>query len=279
MENRNRAEGWQYAKISGHENEYRVSKLLKEDKIYSDSILKKMDRYGNSIVNIKYGGLHEENVISIFDDFTKSKTDLSLYLNNEERINISLKKSEGGQVFLISKERFIRGFEFQFNTKIPELVKKGIYLFWSGKNNPSLKNIINSYGTNFKNYEERKNRLTASTLYNYNPIIYEELLSWFKENIFNITIFCFSIGLSTDINSFAQYIWFKNLVDIGYQGMDEIFFIEKIAEQSEKYFNLIKYGSKNGGTTIILPFGSVQWHQNQLQFRHDLRSIKTIINI
>lgn len=278
MINRNRAEGWQYAKLSGHENEYCVSELLVNDIHYTNFFLKRLNKSTFSIQKVKYGGLHEESVLSIFNDLTKSKTDLSVYLNNEERINFSLKKSEGGQVFLINKERFINGFEKMFNTTISESVKQAIYLFWSGKNDPSLNNIINSYNSNFKNYEIRKNRLTASTLFNYDSTLYYNLLTWFRENIYNLTIFCFATGLSIDRKSYSHYVWFKNLVDNN-KNMDELFCIENIARQSYLYNSIINYGTRNGGTTIVLPFGSVQWHQNQLQFRHDLKSIKAIMNI
>ncbi len=275
MINRNRAEGWKYAKISGHENEYLVAELLENDKEYAKKFLECINLKNYFINEIKFGGLHEESVISIFDDLTKSKTDLSIYLNNYERINFSIKKSTGGQVFLISKERFIDGFEKMFKTVINEDVKNAIYLFWSGKNDRPLDKLINYYGQDFKDYELRKNRLTATTLYNYDDILYNKLLDWFKENIYEITIFCFKTGLSIDEYSYADFVWFKNLVDDNY--MDEIFDIELVAQKSFEYRKLINYGKKNGGTTIILPFGSVQWHQNQLQFRHDLKSIKRIV--
>ena len=39
----------------------------------------------------------------------------------------------------------------------------------------------------------------------------------------------------------------------------------------------IKFGSRMGGSTILLPFGFVQWHQHAMQFHHRLKSIKELI--
>lgn len=37
------------------------------------------------------------------------------------------------------------------------------------------------------------------------------------------------------------------------------------------------YGYKNGGTTIQLPFGFVQWHQSSMQFHHSFDKIRNIL--
>ena len=52
--------------------------------------------------------------------------------------------------------------------------------------------------------------------------------------------------------------------------------IKDIAELSKKYSNKIWYGKKNGGSTISLPFGFVQWHQGKIQFHHNLESIQEL---
>ena len=38
------------------------------------------------------------------------------------------------------------------------------------------------------------------------------------------------------------------------------------------------YGTKNGGTTIQLPFGHLQFHQGGLQFHHNYEKIKELIS-
>lgn len=273
---RNRAEGWHYAKLSGHENEYLIAKELKSNPDFANQLLLQIEKKGNKIIDISYGGLHETSVSSVLNDFTKSKTDLTLFLNDNSKINISLKKSISGQVFLISKERFISGYCKMFDCKITDEVINAINLFWSNSKDDSLQDIIKYYASDYSNYEIKKNRLTASTLKQYNENLYNILLSWIKENIYNITFFCFSTGLSNDIDSYSDYVWFKNLVDPNLSHLNHIYNIKKLAYKSSLFSNVINYGVKNGGTTIILPFGSVQWHQGKLQFRHDLNNINYI---
>ena len=43
-------------------------------------------------------------------------------------------------------------------------------------------------------------------------------------------------------------------------------------EEKETFF-----GTTNGGTTIQLPFGFVQWHQHQMQFHHNYYKIKILL--
>ena len=40
----------------------------------------------------------------------------------------------------------------------------------------------------------------------------------------------------------------------------------------------ITYGNNNGGTTIQLPFGFVQWHKGQMQFHHSYEKIRNLLN-
>ena len=66
---------------------------------------------------------------------------------------------------------------------------------------------------------------------------------------------------------------------LGEDDTDEIFDIEDICKISKNNANTeIMYGTTNGGTTIQLPFGFVQWHQHQLQFHHQYCKIKKLLN-
>ena len=107
MENqRNRAEGWKYAKLSGHRNEAKIKNLFDNEEYKN----KFSERLGvTSIVSASIGGLHEVDVDCILGGKTKSKTDLKLTLKDKSSLNFSIKKSAGGQVFLIGVERFNNG--------------------------------------------------------------------------------------------------------------------------------------------------------------------------
>lgn len=150
-----------------------------------------------------------------------------MYLQNGKKINISIKKDRQGQVFLIGIDSFIKGFELQYNTIIPNDVKRAIQLYFGSAED--IPEIIKKYSSSKnKDLELRKHRLVADTLREYDPKLSEELLSLFKDNI---------------------------------KGPD------------------IYYSKVNGGSTIQLPFGFVQWHSHkktilgQLQFHHDYEKI------
>ena len=99
MEHRDRATGWKHAKLSGHKNEDLVKIRLDTDEEFATSLLKRIDKPYAHILHTTIGGLHETNVPSVNGRKTKSKTDLKIYLDTNEVINISIKKSWWTSVF------------------------------------------------------------------------------------------------------------------------------------------------------------------------------------
>ena len=76
----------------------------------------------------------------------------------------------------------------------------------------------------------------------------------------------------------AEFLWYKNLVDEELKDLDSIFKIKKLCEACKNDTDIkIVYGTKNGGTTIHLPFGSLQWHQGKMQFRHNFNKITELL--
>ncbi len=280
MENRNREEGWQYAKLSGHKNELLIKELLENDSKYSINFLKRINRKNINIKEVVIGGLHETNFPSVNENKTKSKTDLKIFLENREIINISIKKSLAGQVYLVSSEIFIKTFEKQFNKIIPDNVKKAINLFWAGNPKealPIIENYADKSKKEFYDSQIRHQSLNATTLKRYSSDMYDELLNWFYNNISEITKLSFSMGAVAVQNEWSDYIWYKNLVDHGVT-IDAIFSIDELCNAIKHLScHYICYGEKNGGTTIQLPFGFVQWHQSKLQFHHNYEKIANII--
>jgi hypothetical protein len=281
MIDRNRSEGWKHAKISGHENEDKVENLLQNNSSYQLSFLKRIGKPEERITNIKIGGLHEKNVPCIFNgETTKSKTDMYVTLSDGSNYNISIKKSLSGQVYLIGIDRFIKGFEMQYDTIIPDNIKRAISLFWGSA--PDTIDIVNKFGTSQKEYETRKHRLTAYTLRRYNNTLYDELLTWFRENIYNISDFCFSKGLAKNPEDWANVIWYKN--EIGETSVDDIYLLDDLCTKIQKNsVNKTFYGNIGGGTTIQLPFGFVQWHSpskkipGDMQFHHKHDEISNLL--
>lgn len=273
---RNRSTGWKHAKLSGHANESELEYRINSNQNQFDSLCTRILGVESLTGSVEIGGLNETNVSSILGNTTKSKTDMKVNLKGYKSINISIKKSLGGQLYLIKTSRFIDGFEKHFKTEIPEDVKIAMMIFWGEHKN--IINIVDKFGEKdnikIKNYENRKHRLVAKSLLAHNEIIASNMIDWFKKNIENITLFCFSYGLASEPSDWANYIWYKNLVDD--KNYDYIFEIEDISKSSGGNSNFIDFGNINGGTTIQLPFGFVQWHQGQMQFHHTYNKILNI---
>lgn len=279
MENRDRASGWQYAKLSGHENEAILKDLLMNDPETQFDFLKKVGKAGNKVVYVAVGGLCEKDVPCIFEgEKTKSKTDMKVLLNDGSLYNVSIKKSLAGQVYLIGANRFIAGLERQYGIYISEPVKRAIFLFWGYSDD--ILSIVDAYGTQ-KPYETRKHRLVGDTLKLYDKNLYQLLIKWFSKNIAIITDFCFSRGLAKNPNDWANVVWYKNA--LGENNVDDIFFLPNLYKKIKKIDeSAIEYGDKGGGTTIQLPFGFVQWHSpkktipGDMQFHHNYLKIANL---
>lgn len=280
VEHRDRASGWQHAKLSGHKNEDLVKKLLDSDSEYAFNFLSRIDCSCSTIVNTSIGGLHETNVPSVIGRRkTKSKTDLKVFLNDNKIINVSIKKSLFGQVYFVRAGLFIETFEKQFNRKIPETVKRAICLFWAAADDAVeiIKKYADTSNIQIYNLQLRHKSLNAMTLKAYNQQLYDELLKWFIDNAYEIALLSFSMGAVRDKEEWSDFIWYINL--LGENNVDAIFSIEKLCcavRNSAK--DKTNYSSKNGGTTIQLPFGFVQWHQRQLQFHHSFDKIVEILS-
>ena len=91
IKQRNRSEGWTFAKLSGHKNETRLAKLINKNAEYRNQLQKRLN-IKEEIINCKEGGIFEKNIKDIFGKTTKRKTDLILNCKNNIFVNISLKK-------------------------------------------------------------------------------------------------------------------------------------------------------------------------------------------
>lgn len=279
MSQRNRESGWKHAKLSGHTNEEFVKNLLDMDKNYRKDFMKRIHFADEVIEDISIGGLREKNVPSVLGKKTKNKTDLILVCKSGKTITISIKKSLGGQVYLVRAGLFIEIYEKQFGEKIPANVQRAINLFWSATDD--AKEIISKYAdksdTKSYNLQMRHNSLNASTLKSYNKELYDALLNWFRKSAYNLTKLAFSMGAVKNSEEWSEYVWYVNL--LGENKTDAIFYIKDLCNAAKKFSaGTTYYGTTNGGTTIQLPFGFVQWHQKQLQFHHSFDKISSLLN-
>ncbi len=76
----------------------------------------------------------------------------------------------------------------------------------------------------------------------------------------------------------TKVLWYKN--ELSENDLDDLFLIDEIKKKLPKN---AEFGNRNGGTTIQLPFGFVQWHSptkvipGSIQFHHNYIKIKELM--
>lgn len=278
---RDRAEGWKHAKLSGHENEGKIEDLVRNDTRFQGRLLSRLGFAGRKVLRVSGGGLGESHVQSVFrnGEPTTPKADMYLDLDDGGRLTFSIKKCLSGQVYLVTGENFIEAYEAHY-AAIPDPVKRGIRLFWGGAADTA--EIIDKFGTR-KDYENRKRRVVADTLRAYDPRLHSEFLKWFVVNASNVTDLCFARGGAKNPSDWAQFVWYRN--ELGETSVDSIYRISDICKAAQD--TAVRdtfFGRVNGGSTIQLPFGFVQWHSPQktfpgsMQFHHRFESVAQIVS-
>lgn len=271
---RNRAEGWKYAKLTGHENERSLAEQTQEDAAIRQRLLDCAHLSEVSVTGVQYGGLYETDVPCVLGGKTKSKTDLWLELSNGGRLNVSIKKDPDGQVFLIGIDRFLAGFEQQYQIKIDHQVRRAISLYFGSA--ADTLDVLQSIGS-ASALEFRKHRLVAKSLRRYDETLYHLLLSWVNINRAELFDFCFSKGLAKCPEDWADIVWYKNTIEA--HSFDRMIYLPDLAVRMPA---TATYGPRNGGSTIQLPFGFVQWHSprkvipGQIQFHHSYQKLTAI---
>jgi hypothetical protein len=283
---RDRAEGWQWAKTSGHLNEKLLAQLLTEDETFGREIGRRV--FGRDVglaVEVNGGGAGAGHVADIFGSHTSGKPDICVRWNQSEPVNFSIKKSMSGQVFLTSVERFFRGYEHHFEESVPERVATMMRLFigvdpqecdlvMRGKSYLGPKSRGND-----KLQEQHQHRLLGVTLDRYFPVDWNATLNWLDMRCRQIADFAFARGYAQNQSDFATHVWY--FVPDGEKVLiNQIFPISEIIRNSALTSNRVAVGPRNGGSTIVFPFGFLQMHSpyvhNQIQFHHQYEKIGTL---
>ena len=274
MNQRNRSSGWKYAKLSGHTNEENIRNHINDNKDFRKELEILLQA---NIQEAKSEGRKGKKVESVFQKLTPSKTDLKVISKNKV-FNISIKKSKGGQVSLITVKRFIQGMNRHFSIELTSRELQAINLFFGDDPN-QIKKIINSPETSqidpkIKAYERRTQRLTIKSIELYDEDLPSTLLNFFVNYSKEIFLFCFSRGLAANSEDLAEYLWYINTIE-ECDNYNQLFKIDNIASKIE-FSNIYGFGSRGGGTTIQLRFGFVQWHLGQMQFHHGFEKISNL---
>lgn len=280
---RTRSQGWVHAKRDGHANENSFAEQILNDAV----LLSQFEQYMEDIpdsseIEVEVDG--SKHVLSIFGDSTTSKVDLSIRWGNGKRLNLSIKKSENGQVWLVSVPRFLEAMEFHLGNKIDERVRIGLSLFIGGSNIIGIEELyeeaIRSDKRKSERYlqlEERQSRLVAQSLMTNHHSLWEATLGFFNTNIELITHLSFAKGLAVSEDDAADIIVYNKL-----KGGPKLYLTSNLKHSSKNYIDVrpITPGPKNGGSTLLLPTGFLQMHhpqnENLMQFHHQHKKIAVL---
>jgi len=279
MSQRNRSSGWKFAKITGHMNEDELADQLRNDRIFARKTGERI--FGTDqgdIVEVEAGGISAVKVPSVLGGTTTGKTDLVAIWPTGKTARISLKKSLEGQAYLIGVDRFCQGYEKQYGIKVPDEVATFLSLFVGGDFN-ILEDFLRGrprIGPSLPRHhgellEIHQNRLTLATINEYAPELVTSTVDWMSQSLENLCDFILSKGLASQTIDHATTIWYWSPL----KKIDEMYSINRCKLASPESEQLY-FGSQNGGTVLYLPFGPVQMHQNQLQFRHRRQDISKL---
>lgn len=279
---RNRSEGWKWAKRTGHENEDDIVSRLKNDERFARAFGQRI--FGRSIgvpSDVSGGGSSAKQVEDIFGKHTNGKPDIYLRWDNEPPVNVSVKKSMSGQVFLTSVDRFITGFEHQYGESIPEKVSSMLHLFIG--TDPDQCDLIMKglpyLGPNHRDgnlLEKHQHRILSITLSQHFPDDWNATIEWVRSHAGQIADFSFSRGYAKSKTDFATHVWYY-MPDNSEAKIDRVIPINEIVDYCNSRKIEVAVGSRYGGSTIHFPFGFLQMHSpqgdNQLQFHHNFSKI------
>ncbi len=278
---RNRSSGWKAAKIGGHVNEEQIAQLLKADEKFARSFGRRI--FGEDVGvpdEVLCGGSEAPQIEDIFGRRSNGKPDIYVRWKRR-RANLSIKMSDGGQVFLTSVDRFVAGFEFHFEEEVPKRVVETLNLFIGSD---SRKCDLVMRGKEYKGpihksgelQEHHQHRLLGVTLTHYFEADWVKTLNWMRDNSGNIADFVFARGYAQEAADFATHVWYFN-ADSGVGNTDTLISMKEIVKQSNSRRSEVAVGKINGGSTIQFPFGFLQMHapkgNNQMQFHHSYKKI------
>ena len=279
MISRDRSAGWQHAKISGHRNEELLANSLAGGEAGAE--LSRVLGLDCSGMSVDGGGLGEKHFASVIGSRpTPSKTDLKVHWDEPDfTTRISLKKSAEGQAFMIAADRFLTGFEGQFSCEIPTSVQRALRLYLgSASDSEARLASVPEVSPRIRAQEEHHgHRMVWETLARHDAGMAEDLLQWIRDNLADIVRFTFARGLVTEDSEWADLLVYSNWVDPDVEEALTVFDIEDLAVAAASRPELVVPGPRNAGSTILLPFGSLQWHQNEAQLRHKLDKILNLL--
>jgi len=271
-------------KVSGHQNEMKIAEYLNTDKTFRAHFCSLVGKAAGDFHSAEAGGMNAKQEVSVLGGKTPGKTDVTVLWQDGSRTNISVKKNPAGQVYLVTAGNFAAAFKAQFGKDVPREVVRALQLFIGEA--PDSKQILDSTyidvdgeKTRALAYEQHY-RLVYDVIAAYDLNLATRLLSWLKTSIVSVFELCFSSGAVANRSCWSDVLWYKNVVDQEGDGLDYLVDIGRV-KQALAYKgddNVVEKGPKNGGSTVLLPFGHVQYHSAQLEFYQKMKKIQALID-
>lgn len=272
------------AKISGHQNEKMIANELNTNMVFRRHFCERINRSAKDFVNAEAGGKNAKMECGVLGQETPGKADIVVHWKDGTSTGISIKMCDAGQVYLVKASNFIQVFEKQYKTTIPDNVKKALQLFVGEaiESKAILKKMSDEGCFDKKVFDlatHQNLRLMFKMIEKHDSVMANELLSWLRDQIDKVGELCFAAGAVDDKEVWADVLWYKNLVDVKLSGLDFLVRIDEITEalSKQKARDLVVVGPQNHGSTILLPFGHLQYHQKQLQFHQALKKIQALL--
>ena len=271
-------------KEDGHRNELLIAETLNGDKELRKCFCDRLGRPVQKFESAEAEGKHAKKVEGVDGHKTEGKTDVVIRWKDGTRTNVSVKMRKAGQVYLVTAANFAAAYRGQYGSKIPPRVLKALKLF-VGEDAESARILertpISVDGERVRVKIERKqnSRLVFDVIRNYDPAMAQGLLDWLREHIVEVFELCFAAGAVKDRKNWADTLWYKNLLDEGGDGVDYMVPLKRIksALRRKAASLVVERGPRNGGSTIQLPFGHVQYHNGQLEFYQLRKKIRALL--
>lgn len=277
MSERNRSEGWQFAKLDGHKNEEELGVILRESSeltnFLHETVYKEEQKH---LPKVLVDG--SKHVPSILGDPTTSKIDIDLVWATRQ-LGLSVKKSNSGQVWLVSLDRFLKALEIKTGQKVPQDVEVVLSLFIGGENlinfqQEFAEGLRASATEKYHEQEVHQNRLVLESIDQFLPDALATTFDFLQKNLRLVSELSFFTGLASNPEDCAEVVIY-NQVHSGKNVFSKSDLLSAMEVRTNQ--DLITPGDKNGGSTIKLPTGFLQMHKpqgaNLLQFHHSYEKV------
>lgn len=285
MAKRNRSEGWQHAKIAGHEyeREFADQSLRPSSDIHS-AVMSYADAKGvkGSLTGAE---VMTSWVADVFGAQTPAKTDVTLEYScgSKQRISIKMPSASGGQAQLTKLDRFLEALEIK-GIPIPDAVRWVFRAFTGETDGESIAHFatgVRIVSPVIRKHKQKaeiyQNRLYASTIESQFPEKWGAFKRWFEAYLPDITRFCFSTGYCRRPGDHADSLFWgktKRFYDLD-------LLARKMRGQTIEPSRRGYYA----GSTITLPWGFLQPHRPgksegpyQLQFHYSMEEVVALVN-